>query len=148
MWPDRVTRSFAKVLPNAANDSAYYGPYNKLLTHLFPLDGERDYTICPQFNVSPSKDSAETVLTFEVALDSKPVFILEIKTPAFLDRKSTRAWADEQVRSCLVYHYGVSPCLSLIFLRLTDRVCRGMPNSPSSRRQRSRYKVMFLHVRP
>jgi hypothetical protein len=115
MWPDRIARSFAKVAPNPANDSAYYGSYNKLLTHLFPLDGERDYTICPQFNLPLSRDSVETAINLEVTFDSKSVFILEIKLPAFLDRKSTRAWADEQVRSRLVDHHGPFLRFSLFF---------------------------------
>jgi hypothetical protein len=108
MWPDRIVRAFAKVPPTTADESEYYGPYNKLLAHLFPLDGDRDYTICPRVGLPPSKDGSDTGVTFEVVLGGKPVFILEIKPPGFLDRKATRALADRQVRARLEYHEGPS----------------------------------------
>jgi hypothetical protein len=144
MWPDRIVSVFAKVPSATSDESEYYGPYNKLLAHLFPLDGDRDYTICARVGLPPSKDGSHMGVTFEVVLDGKPVFILDIKPSGYLHRRVLRASADDQVRSRLGYHEG--PTFSLRFLIRLSALCRGLPTPPPPRRQCSRYKAMLLHV--
>ncbi|KAH8991298.1 hypothetical protein EDB92DRAFT_690748 [Lactarius akahatsu] len=95
-WPPKVTKRFSTV-PANARENDFYGPYNKLLYTLFPPDS--DYTVAPQSHaVLTSHDSVDFVIEFEVLLEDKPVFFLEIKEPRKLAFESAREGADNQMR--------------------------------------------------
>ena len=96
-WPPRVLRQFAKV-PNAPSESDFHGPYNKLLNTLFPVDTE--FTVVPQY-LPGSRESEDFVVMFEVLLEDKPVFVLELTQPGNLRWDSTREIADLRIRSRL-----------------------------------------------
>lgn len=69
---------------------------NRLLYTLFPTD--TDFTVIPQF-MPTSREAADFLVTYEVYLEDKPVFILGIKPPKDLRYASTREKADLQIRS-------------------------------------------------
>ena len=112
-WPPRVLRQFQKV-PINPTEADFYGPYNKLLYTLFPAD--TDFTVVPQYLRRNSRESADFLFMFEVFLEDKPVFILEVKSPEVLRYASSREDADQQVRDRIGDLYGVlsSMCLGLL----------------------------------
>ena len=96
-WPPRILSQFAKV-PNAPSESDFHDPYNKLLNTLFPVDTE--FTVVP-WCLPGSRKSADFIFMFEVLLEDKPVFVLELKQPGNLRWNSTREAVDLQIRSRL-----------------------------------------------
>ena len=97
-WPEKVIRQFQTIPPNPI-ESDFHGAYNKLLYTLFPPD--TDFTVVPQYLKPASSKSSDYIVTFEVFLENKPVFILELKKPADLDLISSRQAADVQIRERL-----------------------------------------------
>lgn len=97
-WPDKILRQFQTVPPNP-REKEFHGPYNKLLNTLFPPDS--DFTVIPQYLEPASSKSSDFIVAFEVSHHNKPVFILELKSPADLDFISARQSADQQVRERL-----------------------------------------------
>ena len=98
-WPPKVLRQFALVPQNPA-EKEFHGPYNKLLNILFPAD--TDFTVCSQYQEIDSSRTADFLVTYEVLLRNRPVFILELKAPAELVYISTRQKADNQMRKRVV----------------------------------------------
>lgn len=98
MWPPKVLRQFATVPPNAS-EGDFNGPYNKLLYTLFPPD--TDFVVVPQY-IPDSRNAADFIVMFEVYLESRPVFILELKPPNHLQTHSKRQAADLQIRQRMV----------------------------------------------
>ncbi|KAH9173784.1 hypothetical protein EDB89DRAFT_1849780, partial [Lactarius sanguifluus] len=83
-------------VPANARENDFYGPYNKLLYILFPPDS--DYTVTPRSHpVLTSHDSVDIVIDFEVLLEDKLVFFLEIKEPRKLAFESACEGADNQM---------------------------------------------------
>jgi hypothetical protein len=66
---------------------------------LFPPD--TDFTVVPQYLKPASLKSSDYIVTFEIFLENKPVFILQLKKPADLDLISSRQAADVQIRERL-----------------------------------------------
>ncbi|EMD38600.1 hypothetical protein CERSUDRAFT_49068 [Gelatoporia subvermispora B] len=97
-WPDKVLRQFQAVPPNPLQ-SDFHGPYNKLLNTLFPPD--TDFTVVPQYLQPVSSRVSDFIVSFEVFLQNRPVFILELKPPTHLTFISTRHAADRQIRERL-----------------------------------------------
>ena len=97
-WPDKVLRQFQAV-PTNPSESDFHGPYNKLLYTLFPSD--TDFTVVPQYLQHASSKASDYIVTFEVFLSNRPVFILNLKPPTHLTFISTRQAADQQVRERL-----------------------------------------------
>lgn len=97
-WPEKVIRQFQSIPPNPI-EGDFHGAYNKLLNILFPPDS--DFTVVPQYLKPASLKSADYIVTFEIILENKPVFILELKKPADLNFISMRQAADVQIRERL-----------------------------------------------
>lgn len=95
-WPEQVLRCFQQVPINPTEDELW-GPYNKLLNILFPPNSE--YTVIPQYLSTPWESSTNFVVIYEVWFNEIPVFMLEIKAPNQLQYNSTRAEADNQIRT-------------------------------------------------
>lgn len=95
-WPEKVLRQFRAIPANPA-ERDFHGPYNKLLYTLFPADS--DFTVVPRYLEHNSPKTSDFIVTFEVSIDNKPIFILELKSPADLAWISTRQSADDQVRA-------------------------------------------------
>ena len=105
-WPAPVLRQFEKV-PLNPSEADFHGPYNKLLSTLFPPD--TDFTVVPQY-WPKSRDSPDLVVMFEVTLEGKTVFILGLKPPGDLSLLSRRAAADRQVRERIADSIAGSSC--------------------------------------
>lgn len=76
-----------------SNESEYYGPFNTLLTTVFPAADS--YQIAPQFK------SITGSMYFSVIYIMKrnvPVFFIEVKTYSAYERASFRKEADDQMR--------------------------------------------------
>ncbi|KAF8438583.1 hypothetical protein L210DRAFT_3544458 [Boletus edulis BED1] len=86
-WPEKVIRH------------DFHGAYNKLLHTLFPPD--TNFTVVPQYLKPASSKSDDCIFTFEILLENRPVFILELKNPADLRFISSRQAADVQIRERL-----------------------------------------------
>ena len=98
-WPEWMTESFQIAnKPESTNDSsAYYGPYNRLLHHLYGVDGP--FEVMPQYHVPATPQHAiDIVATFTVRFGKHPVLFIEVKPPATFDLKSKREEADHQMR--------------------------------------------------
>jgi hypothetical protein len=98
-WPKWLINSFASTnQPQLATDeSVYYGPYTRLLYHLFSIEGP--FEISPQYHIpegpEPPRDSIDV---FTVELDKHPVLFIEVKAPASFALDSKRKQADDQMR--------------------------------------------------
>ncbi|KAF8509082.1 hypothetical protein BU17DRAFT_56381 [Hysterangium stoloniferum] len=90
-WPPKVISEF-KTMPGRPEETDLYGPYNKLLCTLFPLD--TDFTVVPQYKCKESGKIVDFVVTHK----KKPVFIFELKSPVKLRLISTRGEADDQIQ--------------------------------------------------
>ena len=98
-WPEWLVNSFASAnqLQFATDESAYYGPYTRLLYHLFGIEGP--FEIVPQYHIPQSpRDSIDIVALFTVELNKHPVLFIEVKASAFFPNDSMRKLADNQMR--------------------------------------------------
>jgi len=96
-WPPKIIKSFEIAGPAGVRDeSRFYGPYNTLLTYLFPF--EQDFTVAPQYKRPQQSRSVDFTTIFIVSHDEHPVFFMEIKASSHIERISTRADADKQMR--------------------------------------------------
>lgn len=98
-WPQWLINSFESANQLATDESAYYGPYTRLLYHLFGVEGP--FEISPRYYIPGTNESCElnsVVALFIVELDKHPVFFIEIKALASFALDSKRKQADEQMR--------------------------------------------------
>ena len=95
-----MTNSFLSAnQPQFANDeSAYYGPYTRLLYHLFGgIEGP--FEITPQYHIPQApRNAIDVVAMFTVEFNKHPVFFIEVKPPSSFHFDSKRKQADEQMR--------------------------------------------------
>ena len=98
-WPDFVTTQFSLVNRFTTDDSEYYGPFNTLLTALFPPS--EDFQVAPQFK--RIKGSMDITIVFIIMKRKVPVFFLEVKTHLALDHAPSRKEADNQMRDMFLY---------------------------------------------
>ena len=95
VWPPNILGQF-KLIPINPQEADFYGSYNKLLNYLFPIDSP--FTVVPQYLKHGSSLTSDYIVTFEIFLATRPVFILELKTPMDINYVSTRQLANEQIR--------------------------------------------------
>ena len=101
MWPVNVQRQFeiARAAGNDALENVFHAPYNKLLNTLFPVD--TDFAVIPDFQEINSTKGADYLVTFEIFLENRPVFLLQLKREKDFSVRSKRAAADDQLRGRL-----------------------------------------------
>ncbi|KAN0097960.1 hypothetical protein V8E55_002406 [Tylopilus felleus] len=101
MWPVKVQRRFeiAQAAGNDALENVLHAPYNKLLNTLFPVD--TDFTVIPNFQEINSTNGADYLVTFEIFLENRPVFGLELKREKEFSVRSKRTAAVDQLRGRL-----------------------------------------------
>ena len=101
MWPVKVLRQFeiAQTAGNDALENVLHAPYNKLLNTLFPVD--TDFTVIPNFQEINSTKGADYLVTFEIFLENRPVFVLGLKRKKDFSVRSKRTAADDQLRGRL-----------------------------------------------
>ncbi|EAU85988.2 hypothetical protein CC1G_03011 [Coprinopsis cinerea okayama7 len=98
-WPQPLMQSFtyANQPQFATDESVFYGPYTRLLYHLFGVLGP--YEISPQYHIpNAARDVIDVVALFTVELNKHPVFFIEVKPTASLNLDSKRKQADDQMR--------------------------------------------------
>ena len=91
-WSVKAIRQFQTILPNPIEND-FHGAYNELLNTLIPPD--TDFTVVPQYLKSVSSKSSDYIVTFEIFLENRLVFISELKKPANLNYILSRQAADE-----------------------------------------------------
>ena len=117
MWPVKVQRQFD--IAQAGNDvleNVFHGPYNKLLNTLFPVD--TDFTVIPNFQeiINSTNGVADYYfVTFEIFLENRPVFVLELKREKDFSVRSKRKAADDQLRGRLGDLIGSNNCAPSLF---------------------------------
>jgi hypothetical protein len=101
MWPVKVQRQFdiAQAAGNDVLENVLHAPYNKLLNTLFPVD--TDFTVIPNFQEINSTKGADYLVTFEIFLENRPVFVLALKREKDFSVRSKRTAADDQLRGRL-----------------------------------------------
>ncbi|KAJ6514311.1 hypothetical protein C8R47DRAFT_1001606, partial [Mycena vitilis] len=92
-WPHTIMRPF-ETMPMMATDTDYYGPYNKLLYHLFPAD--TNFLVSP--GAFPPRNSVDSSVEFTVFYNDTPVLLLQIKSGESLKWRSAREEADVESR--------------------------------------------------
>jgi len=97
----KVQRQFdiAQAAGNDALENVFHAPYNKLLNTLFPVD--TDFTVIPNFQEISSTKDADYLVTFEIFLENRPVFVLGLKREKDLSVRSKRTAANDQLRGRL-----------------------------------------------
>ncbi|KIO11067.1 hypothetical protein M404DRAFT_127771 [Pisolithus tinctorius Marx 270] len=98
-WPEFITQSFHSAIssdPIGTEESVFYGPYTRLLYHLFSFYGP--YEIVPQYKIRGSQDGIDVTPTFIIELQKKPVFFIEIEPAASLPVITRRQEVDNQMR--------------------------------------------------
>ncbi|KAG1852712.1 hypothetical protein F4604DRAFT_1591898 [Suillus subluteus] len=101
MWPEKVQRQFdiAQAAGNDALENVMHAPYNKLLNTLFPVD--TDFTVIPNFQEINSTKGVDHLVTFEIFLENRPDFVLQLKREKEFSVRSKRTVADDQLRGRL-----------------------------------------------
>jgi len=94
-WPESIDLQFRLVDESTTNESDYYGPFNSLLTHLFPVS--EFYQVAPQFKCG-GRSSIDFSIIFLVTRHQVPVFFVEPKTCLACKKDTMRIQADNQMR--------------------------------------------------
>ncbi|KAN0121354.1 hypothetical protein V8E52_003250 [Russula decolorans] len=95
-WPDFVTTQFNLINRLTNDENEYYGPFNTLLTALFPPT--ENFEVSPQFK--RIKGSIDFTIVFIIMKRKVPVFFLELIAYMESDRPHSglRKVADAQIR--------------------------------------------------
>ena len=96
-WDEFILEQFETAIPLGEYDeSKYYGPYNTLLTDLFPK--VEHYMVVPQYKRPRRPESVDFTTIFLIQRQEQPVFFLEVKAAGHIHNDSDRAAADQQMR--------------------------------------------------
>ena len=99
-WADTIREQFDLVDRFTTDETEYYGPYNTLLTDIFPH--AEYFQIIPQYKGPVTPGSIDFTTIYIVRKRKCPVFFIEIKPFPHLDDISTREKADQQMRDRFV----------------------------------------------
>jgi hypothetical protein len=97
-WPQWLINSFvwANQPQFATDESVYYGPYTRLLYHLFGIEGPFEIS---QYHIPQTpRDAIDVFVLFIVELNKNPVLFIKVKPPASFALDSKRKQADDQMR--------------------------------------------------
>ena len=96
-WDEFILEQFETAIPLGEYDeSRYYGPYNTLLTKLFP--GEEHYMVVPQYKRPRQLESVDFTTIFLIQRRKHPVFFVEVKAAGHIHNDFSRAAVDQQMR--------------------------------------------------
>ena len=85
---------------STASEKSFYGPWNRLLNTMFPVDSK--FEVHPQYPPPGlNKESVDFVAVL-IRINKIPVFMVEVKPPANFHLQSKRTDADEQLRRRLL----------------------------------------------
>ncbi|CUS12508.1 unnamed protein product [Tuber aestivum] len=95
--PEIISPVFESAAQDGEQDeSTFYGPYNVLLTYLFPI--QEEYMVVPQYKRPTQLTSVDFTTIFLVKHKHHPVFFVEVKSSESLRHISSRREADLQMR--------------------------------------------------
>ena len=95
-WSATIIKQFELIDRFTKDESEFYGPYNTLLTDLFPH--QEHFQVAPQYKGPVTPGSVDFTTIYIVRKRKCPVFFIEIKPFVKLDTPSTREEADTQMR--------------------------------------------------
>ncbi|KAF8424319.1 hypothetical protein EV426DRAFT_509185, partial [Tirmania nivea] len=78
------------------DESEWYGPFNALLNHVFPMD--EDYVLVPQYKGQEHLKSVDFTTIFVVRRAKHPVLFVKINATGHIHKASQRAAADQQMQ--------------------------------------------------
>ncbi|KAI0256055.1 hypothetical protein BJV78DRAFT_1168886 [Lactifluus subvellereus] len=95
-WPQWLVNSFlsANQPQYVTDESVFYGPYTRLLSHLFGIEAPFEIS----YDIPQTTHESFNVIAFLVTLDKCPVFFIEVKPPASLSLDAKRRQADDRMR--------------------------------------------------
>jgi hypothetical protein len=111
--PDTIREQFELVDLFTPDETEYYGPYNTLLSHLFPP--AKHFQIVPQCKEPITPGSVDFNTTYTVRKWKCPVFFMVIKLFTHLDDISTHEKADQQMRERFVSIIGRNRVISKLY---------------------------------
>ena len=95
--PEIIPQAFDIAVQNGETDEyQFFGPYNALLTYLFPF--EEEYVVVPQLKLSVQWESVNFTTMFVIMHKHHPVFFVEIESAGYLGYISSRKEADLEMR--------------------------------------------------
>jgi len=120
-WRDDINLQFELVNKFTTEESDYYGPYNTLLTALFP--STEGYQVAPQYKRKAG--SIDFTIVYIITRRRVPIFFVEIKNYLALEKAFDRGEADDQMRGrFLEFSSGSLPIPTLYGLSaLGTRLC-------------------------
>lgn len=98
-WPEIIMRSFFIAgASSSTSEKPFYGPWNRLLNTMFPVD--TIFEVVPQYFPQSvgSRDVVDFVVMLIIYVNAYPVLIVEVKPPADFRFNSKRQEADTQMR--------------------------------------------------
>ncbi|KAJ7636206.1 hypothetical protein FB45DRAFT_788406 [Roridomyces roridus] len=97
-WPKTIIHPFRGIPAETGRDTDFYGPYNKLLYHLFPAD--TNFIVFPGSYPPRHSSIANTPagVEFTVLYNNSPVLLLQLSAPDLLRWPSARADVDTAAR--------------------------------------------------
>lgn len=95
-WDCKILEQFELFDRLTTDETELYGPFNTLLTHLFPFT--ENFQVVPQSKGPITPGSIELTTIYIIRKGKCPVFFVEMKPFVHLDEMGTRAKADKQMR--------------------------------------------------
>ncbi|KAI9438447.1 hypothetical protein BJY52DRAFT_547743 [Lactarius psammicola] len=95
-WSETILEQFQFVDRSTMDENEYYGPYNTLLTDLFPP--VEHFQVAPQIMAPSIPDSVDSTVIYIVTKRKVPVFFIEIRPYFHLQRPGLRRSSDKHMR--------------------------------------------------
>ncbi|KAI9438446.1 hypothetical protein BJY52DRAFT_1129545 [Lactarius psammicola] len=95
-WSESILEQFQLVDCFTTNESDYYGPYNSLLSSLFPH--VEHFQVAPLFDGPFIPGSVDPTVIYIVKKRNVPVFFIKVRPYVHLQSPGKREDADEQMR--------------------------------------------------
>ncbi|KAF8585007.1 hypothetical protein K439DRAFT_1616347 [Ramaria rubella] len=98
-WDPLICHGFNKIRESTTDESEWYGPWNMLLTHLFPYMA--GLQVSPQHMLAGSLQAPEWTLVYFIAIEGIPLCVFEVKPAGHLHQLVRRQEAENQIYSHL-----------------------------------------------
>ncbi|KAF9090090.1 hypothetical protein BGX29_011680 [Mortierella sp. GBA35] len=92
-WPIAITNYLLEVDP-AALEQEYYGPFNTMLTHVFPF--AEHYAVAPQSHPN-RREAVDYLIEFMLLVNNRVVGGVKIRRESDIDDDNARRAAHQQV---------------------------------------------------
>ena len=85
---------------STASEKSFYGPWNRLLNTMFPVDSK--FEVVPESPPVTLHEVVDFLILLIIYVEGTPVFVVEVKPPADFRFPSKRQEANQQLRRRLV----------------------------------------------